>query len=116
MKLAAAALAFLALSPAPADTLAFGPEQGTTLEKRFDITMKLEKRSMTMKVGEQEVPAEMLADSVMDMDFKKTIVVQDEYKKMDGERALVLERNYATLTDHSERKIQMPGMPEPKED
>ncbi len=116
MKLALAALAFLALSPTPADTLAFGPAEGTTLEKRFELTMKLEKRSMSMTVGGRELPAEMLADTVMDMDFKKTIVVQDEYKKIDGARPLALERNYSTLTDVLDQKIQMPGMPEATEE
>lgn len=116
MKLAAAALAFLSISPAPADTLAFGPAEGTTLEKRFEASMELEKRSISMSVGDRELPAEMLADSVMDMEFKKTIVVQDEYKKVDGERTLALERNYATLSDVHDSKIQMPGMPEAKEE
>ena len=31
------ALAFLTLAPAPADTLASGPDQGTTLESCFEI-------------------------------------------------------------------------------
>jgi hypothetical protein len=115
MKLAATALAFLALSPAPADTIAFGPTGHDAREELRDHDEARE--ALDDDEGRRARRAGRDAGRlVMDMDFKKTIVVQDEYKKMDGARTLALERNYTTLTDHDERKIQMPGMPEPKED
>ena len=64
MKIVLALTALFVLAPAPADTVAFGPKEGTKVEKSFEVRMKLEKRSMTMSVAGQELPAEMLEAAV----------------------------------------------------
>ncbi len=116
MKFALALTALLALAPAPADTIAFGPKEGTKLEKRFEMSMTLEKRSMSMSIGEQDLPAEMLEGATMDLSMKQTVVVEDEYQKIDGDRPTLLARRFTTLTDVSEQKVLMLGMEEAQEE
>ncbi|MBI5364823.1 MAG: hypothetical protein HZA53_16725 [Planctomycetes bacterium] len=116
MKTLLALLAFALLAPAASDTLAFGPKEGTKLEKTFDMHMQLEKRSMTMSIGGHELPAEMTDDAVMDMDKKRHVVVVDEYEKLGDGKPLALVRHFTALSDVDVQKTQMVGMPEPKEE
>jgi len=116
MKLVLALTALLALAPTPADTIAFGPKKGTKLEKRFEMNMTLEKRSMTMSVGGQDLPAEMLEDATMDLSMSRTVEVEDEYREIDGDRPDLLARTYTKLSDLSEQKVLMIGMEEAQEE
>lgn len=116
MKLVLALTALFAFAPAPADSLAFGPKEGTKLEKRFEMRMQLEKRSMSMSIGGQDLPAEMLDGATMDFTSTRTVVVEDEYTKIDDDRPIVLSRTYTKLSDVNEQKVQMMGMEEPQEE
>ncbi|MCY2959091.1 MAG: hypothetical protein NTY35_02915 [Planctomycetota bacterium] len=116
MKLVLALTALFAFAPTPADTIAFGPKEGTKLEKRFEMRMRMEKRSMSMSVGGQDLPAEMLEDATMDLTSDQTIVVEDEYKKIDGDRPLLLERQFTKLAKVQEQKVLMVGMEKAQEE
>lgn len=116
MKITATLLAFFALAPAPAEKIAFGPKEGVKLEKTFEMSMKLEKRSMSMSIGGQDLPAEAMEGATMDFSTVRKVVVEDEYTKIDDERPLLLARRYTELSDVEEQKVQMMGMPEPQEE
>lgn len=115
MKIVLALIALFVLAPAPADTVAFGPKEGTKVEKSFEVRMKLEKRSMTMSVAGQELPAEMLEAATMDLSSDQKVVVEDEYTKVGDDRPLVLSRHFTKLSDVSEQKVLMIGMEEAQE-
>ena len=116
MKLVLALFALVAFAPAASDTLAFGPKEGTKLEKSFHQHIALEKRSMTMSIGGRELPAELLENAVFDLEFETKVDVVDEYEKVGDGRPTRLLRTYDALTDAETTRIQMVGMPEPKEE
>lgn len=116
MKLVLAVFATLALAPVSSDTLAFGPKEGTKLEKSFHQHITLEKRTMTMSLGERDLPAELTEKAVFDLEFETKVDVVDEYEGVDGGRPTRLARTYASLADSETTRIQMVGMPELKEE
>lgn len=115
MKLASA-LAVLALVAVPSsDKLVFGVKEGTKLSRSFEQSLEMHKRSMTMKIGDNEIPPEALESAVFDSSFTETVEVEDDFKKTDDERPLQLARKYVTLKHVGEDKVQMAGMPEAQE-
>lgn len=115
MKFAAAFAALLLLTPA-ADTIEFAPKAGTKLEKRIEQSMKMEKQSMTMTIGGQQIPAEALEDAVLEMSNSQKLVVVDEYREMGDGKPKILARTFETVTKLEESKTLMMGMPEVKEE
>lgn len=116
MKLATTALALFLLAPLAGDQLSFGPKEGTRLTKRFEMSMQLEKRSMSLKIGGREMPPEATENARMDMKSVRTVEVEDEYVALDGERPTELKRDYTRVSEDESSTIQMVGMPEPKEE
>lgn len=115
MKLVSA-LAVVALVAFPsADKLVFGVKEGTKLSRTFEQSLQMHKRSMSVSIAGQEVPAEALEESVFESSFEETIEVEDDFEKVDDERPLVLVRKYAKLKHVSEDKVRMLGMPEAQE-
>jgi hypothetical protein len=111
MKLASA-LAALVLAVVPsADKLAFGAKEGTKLAKTFESHMEMEKRSMTISIGGNELPAELGEKATMEMNEDKTVEVEDEYRKTGDDRPLLLARHYTTLKKKtgSNMDMHMPG-------
>src|SRR5262245_35459661 len=107
MQLTHALFALPALVTVASNPLAFGPKEGAKLEKRFGSRMQLEKRSMTITIDGNELPAELTKDAVLDMDFERKTTVADEYRKMDGGRVLLLTRHYDALSDVRSLTVQV---------
>lgn len=114
MNLLAPVSTLLLLAPLAADKLAFGPKEGTELEKKFHITVALEKQSLSMTIGGQELPKEMLDGATMTVEMEQTVTVRDAFKKMEDGKPLELEREYVELESKQSSEFGMPGMPEPQ--
>lgn len=115
MKTLALLAAFVALAPVTADTIAFGPETGSTVEKTFEMSIMLDQRSISMKVGEHELPSELTENTEMSWKSKQKLVVEDEYREVGSERPVKLARKFADMSDKSEQRIRMVGMEETQE-
>lgn len=115
MKLWLACSAFALLAPLAPEKLVFGPKESTKLEKRFEMGMQLEKRSMTMSVDGNDLPEAMTKDTVMEVESKQTVVVVDEYRKVEDGRPMLLARKFDALAETENQSMKMPGMPEPQD-
>lgn len=107
--------ALVALAPVTADTIAFGPESGSTVEKTFEMSIMLDQRSISMKVGDHELPSEMMEDSATSFKSRQKLVVEDEYREVGDERPVKLARKFVEMSDKSEQRVRMPGMEETQE-
>ncbi len=107
--------ALVALAPVTADTIAFGPEAGSTVEKRFEMSIQLDQRSISMKVGEHELPSELTEDTEMSWKSHQKLVVEDEYREVGSDRPVKLARKFVDMSDKSEQRTRMVGMEETQE-
>ncbi len=112
MRLVATLIALVAIAPTPADKVAFGPEKGLKLEKRFEMKMHLEQKSMRMSIGDNDLPSELTSSAEMELKSHQKVVVADEYREVGDEHADVLARKFVEMADSSEEHVKMPGMEE----
>lgn len=116
MKLLLTLAACAALTPVVSEKLAFGPKEGTKLEREFEFHMEFSKKSMTMTMGGHELPKELGEQATMEFAFKQQIEVEDELRKLGDGRPALLARHFTKLTDENSSTVQMVGMEEPKEE
>lgn len=112
MNFSASVVSLLLLAPLAADKLTYAPKEGTQIERHFEVTFEVEKKSLSMSIGGQELPKEMMDGATLTMSSTQSATVRDELKKMDGARVLELEREYIDLTSKESTKFEMNGMPD----
>ncbi|MAE29854.1 MAG: hypothetical protein QF724_11550 [Planctomycetota bacterium] len=105
LALAAIALPLASAFRAPADTLVFAPAKGLTLTKTFTSEGDFGLDNMSMLMNGQESP--MMPDMEMSFNTAQTIVVVDEYGKVDDGQPLKLTRTFDELSTNIEVSSSM---------
>ncbi|MFT5049934.1 MAG: hypothetical protein ACI8QZ_001327 [Chlamydiales bacterium] len=93
-------LAPLALLPVQSE-LQLAVEEGATLTKTFVGVQELDLESMSMSVGDQEVPAEHFEEMEFSIEETRTVVLVDEYLELGEGRPTKLRRTYDELSVES---------------
>lgn len=87
--------ALLALKPV-ADSLSFHPDEGSSLEKTFGLSLELNLEDATMLVDGNDMGG-MILNQFPGVEAKVTTVVQDTYEKMGEGRPLDLVRLFESM-------------------
>lgn len=91
--------------PSRTSELVFAVEEGSRSTKTFESSFDLEKKSMKMSVGGQELPDELTESFVMTISHSQKVVVADEYGAAAEGRPVTLVRTYREL-EKKEKEVQ----------
>ena len=109
LTVAALALPALIAAALPADKVEFHPADGLSVTRTYSQKTELSLDDLDMTVNGQPPP--MVPEMEMDMTMNQHVVVSDEIASMSDGRPAKLVRSYDELSQQSDFKVEMQGMP-----
>ena len=108
MKIATTLAATLLLGLAPSERIAYAPEKGESVTKRFTLTTSAELDDFTFSVDGQDVGG-MLGDILFELESNQSYLVTDEVLAMGEGRPERLSRSYDGLSGETSVSVEVQG-------
>jgi hypothetical protein len=108
MKLILALLAAASIAPR-ADTLVFSVAPGTKIGKQLELSLELATQHVSISIGGQELPEEVLKKFEMSMSNTIELAVEDEYTALEDGRPSALVRRFQSAKSHAKSHDVQPG-------